>query len=550
MNILNYDKSDLQLLVDRLTVVYGVENAKKIMLKNKDNLFNHHGVAWSLGKRDLTFFNMYFLKNIYCGSGKAELAPIHYNMWDIMQNMYLKDTHDRHAFILPRGTGKSLTGSLPIALWANLYGYSKYTVVASAVNDTAMSFINNMRNALIDNQRIISSFGDVYDSKLVNTTDRIELANKSMIQALSSRSTFRGKSYLGNRINLLILDDFQSDENVTNKEQIEKHWKRFSDDSGNAIEKDNYKMIAMGTIITKGDFYDRLLYLPTWKHTKEKAVQVENIDHLFNSGKWKEFKEILFDNQNEHRLDYAKEFYFKNKQSMQYKLLWQDYWDCLDMALNYYENPLSFKQELQLEVDGDVSKKFFNIQPYKEINVDESVLVIDPAGSNNKEKGDFYAFVIGHIELDKIFVEKSIIKRFDFEDYINFTIDLLKKYPHIKTIIIEKQVYNSSDVVAIKNLIQRDTDLYYRNFNWINEHQTKNKDAKINSIVGDVNMGRVLFNSEDLKNNAIQQLKDFTTTKTSKHDDFPDALAELIIYLKRENLEDKTISFSSRNLLF
>ena len=541
---------DLQLLASRLSAIYGKEQAKVIMSDNKENLFGYRGLAWSLGKRDIHFFNMYFLKNIYVGNGKAKLAPVHFNMWTTMQNMYIKNSHDRHAFVLPRGTGKSLTGSLPIALWASLYGHSKYTVVASAVNDTAMSFINNMRNALIDNKRIENAFGVVYDSKLINTTDRIELANKSMIQALSSRSTFRGKSYLGNRINLLILDDFQSDENVTSKEQMDKHWKRFSDDSGNAIEKDNYKMIAMGTIITKNDFYDRLLHLPTWKSTKEKAVQEDDIDILFNSGKWKEFSKILFDTSNQNRLDYAKEFYFQNKNDMQYKLLWQDYWDCLDMALNYYENPSSFKQELQLEVDGDVSKKFFNIQSYDDISNMDSVLVIDPAGSENKAKGDYYAFVIGQMELDKIYIEKSIIKRFDFEDYIQFTIDLLKKYPQINTIIVEKQVYNSSDVIAMKNLIQRDTNLYYRDFNWINEHQTKNKDTKIDSIVGDVNMGRVLFNPEDINNNAIEQLKDFTNAKSSPHDDYPDALAELIIYLKQNNLNDAIVEFKDFRAFF
>lgn len=537
---------DLELLAKHLTRHYGEENAKRLMIKYKHNLWGRNGLAYALGKRDLEFFNLYFLKDVYIGDGLAELAPIHYEMWGIMNDMYTKNTHNQHAFILPRGTGKSLTGSLPVAVWANLYGFSPYTVIASAVDDTAKTFIKNIRNAIIDNEKIRMAFGEVYNPRLNNTSDRIELANKTMIQSLSSRSSFRGKSYLGNRITLLILDDFQSEENVSNKKQMEKHWKRFSDDSRNAIQKDNYKMIAMGTIIEKGDFYDKLTNLPTWKHTMEKAVLVDDVDRHFNEGKWGEFKRILFNGKGD-GLEKAKEYYRENEEEMQYPLLWQDYWNCLDFALQYYENPVSFKQEMQLESGSGEDKLFTNIVYYNDY-VEPTTLVIDPATSE-KADSDYTAFALGNVSDDIIYVPFAYMERLEFEDYIRKTIELLKEFEGIDTVVVEKQTYSGADVLAMKNVIERDEELKYRGIIFENPHQSKNKQGKIESIVGDVNLGRVQFNNILRGSNTIEQLEEFTSVDNVKHDDFVDALAELILYLKEDNLESEVQLFD-KSLLF
>lgn len=548
---------DRQLLYIYLKKLYGDKQAKKLMLDNKDNLFGFHGLAWATGKRSLEYFSLYFLSNVYLAEGNAEIAPVHYEMWEGINDMILKQTHDKQVDILPRGTGKSLFGSLSTSLWTSLYKHKTYTVIASAIGDTAETFIRNIKMAVDGNKRIEEAFGKMYDArKYINNSEKVEFANRTMIQSISAASTLRGKSYNNKRIELLLLDDYQKDEEVATDEQREKKWKRFSDDVNYAMQKDNSTMLALGTVQHKEDFYSRLMKSPTWKSRQEKAILVDDVDELFNTGLWAEFKRLLTDKDNENRLDYAKEYYFQNKEDMQYPLLWQSYWDCMDVALQYYENPISFKQEMQGDVDSIGEKRFKTIiteSPEQledeERDYKKTMLVIDPAGTRTKRKGDFHAFVVGSVVSNGVkYVRKGIIARLEFEEYMATTLEILRQYPDITHVFIEKNTYNGSDVVRLEELIAADKELSKRNIIWINEHQHRNKDNKIDMIVGDVNMGRIIFNEEDVE--AIEQLKDFAGCEHSLFDDFPDAVAQFNIEISKLEEEVKKLKFFDRGLLF
>jgi phage terminase large subunit-like protein len=220
--------------------------------------------------------------------------------------------------------------------------------------------------------------------------------------------------------------------------------------------------------------------------------------------------------------------------------LWQAYWDCLDIALLYYENPVSFKQEIQGDITNIGTRLFTTIvtKPLYEINNNtfiKTVLSIDPAGTNRiGSKRDFYAFcILSETDTGIKYARKSIVKDFEYDDYINLTIKLLKDYPDITHLSIEKNVYSGADALKIQELIHKDDELRNRDITIINKARTANKDNRISAIVPDVNMGRVIFNNEDTE--AIQQLKDFCGCKYSLHDDFPDVLADALEQISQIN---------------
>lgn len=545
----NQDNKDIQLLYKYLKKHYGSKQAKQLILDNKNNLFGYHGLSWSLGKRDLTYFCLHFLSNVYLAEGNAEIAPIHFEMWEEINNMIIDKTHDKQTYILPRGTGKSLFASLGTSIWVSLYNHKTYTVIASAIGDTAETFIRNIKMAVDDNKRIESAFGEMYDTKkYINNSEKVEFANKTMIQSISAASTLRGKSYNNKRIELLLLDDYQKDDEVMTDEQREKKWKRFSDDVNYAMQKDNATMLAIGTLQHKECFYSRLTMAATWKSRSEKGILVDDVDELFNTEHWEEFKRILTDKSNDNRLDYAKEYYLQNKEEMQYPLLWQSYWDCLDIALAYYENPISFKQEMQGDVYSIGEKKFKTIitQSSEEIeshDFKKTMLVVDPAGSNTKSaKKDYYAFVVGSIADNKVkYIRKGEIFRLEFDSYIDKMLDYLRAYEDITHVFIEKQTYSGADYLRLKEKILEDKELLSRNITVINDSQRMNKDAKINLIVGDVNMGRIIFNEDDKE--AIEQLSDFAGVKYSLHDDFPDVVAQFSLEIDKLDEEVGKIKF-------
>lgn len=495
---------------------------------------------------------MFFLRSIYSGEGTSPLADIHYTMWQETQDIILNKTHDKQAYILPRGLGKSSIVTVALAIWCSVYKFKSFTLIASAIGDTAEGFIKNIRMALEDNIYIESAFGELFNpKKCICNTEKIELTNQTMVCSVSAASSLRGKNYNNKRIELALLDDYQKADEITSDEQRERKWKRFSDDINYAMQKDNNTIIALGTLQCQGDFYDRLRKSATWITRQEKGVLADDIDNLFNTGKWLEFKTILFDTKNEYRLDDAKEYYLQNTDEMQYPLLWQAYWDCLDIALLYYENPVSFKQEMQGDINNIGTRKFTTIvtKPLHEINNHnfiKTVLSIDPAGTNRTgSKRDYYAFcVLSEADNGIKYARKSLVKDFEYDDYINLTIQLLKDYPDINVLSVEKNVYSGADVLKIQELIHKDDELRNRDITIINKSRTTNKDNRISAIVPDVNMGRVIFNDEDME--AIQQLKDFCGCKFSVHDDFPDVLADALEQISqiRTTSKMKVLDFS------
>ena len=338
---------------------------------------------------------------------------------------------------------------------------------------------------------------------------------------------------------------YQSEDDVRTEEAREKKWKRYSDDVKFAKQravKRNGKIVKKGTVMMawgtqqhKECFYSRLLKSPTWKFKKYRGVDIDNVDEYFNSGLWLGFKNILKNFKNPDHLEDAKEFYYAHENEMQFGKLWTEFWDCLDLALDYYENPNSFKQEVQGDVDA-IGEKWFKsmaTETREEIeshNFIASMLIVDPAASSGR-KNDYSSYMIGgKTDRFKYCRRGELAKinaRQEFDKYIDHMIDLLVMYPDITHVSIEKNTFNGADANQLENKIREHPQLRFRNITIINETQRKNKDDKISTIIPYVNRGEFIFCSEDEEFN--QQIMEFAGQKYSSHDDAPDSAAEFFI---------------------
>lgn len=531
--------------------------AERLVISRKDNLFGYHGLAWQLGAVNFEFFNLYFLQDVFIGPGKAELSDFHHSIWHEIPDLILnKGSASRKVYICPRGIGKTTFISQSSAIWSACYKLKRYIMLCSAIGDTADEFVNNIKLAFNGNERIEKAFGKLYDPHHYTVNSEIiDLANEVRIQSISSASVFRGKNYANIRPDLVILDDYQRDDDVATAEQRDKKWKRFNDDVMKSIQQNTCTLLACGTIQHKECFYSRLLHDPTWLHRFERGVLVDNVDKLFDSGPWLQFKAVFFDERIKDpdvRLKKARAFYLAHKKELQFPTLWPQWWNCLDVALSYYENPVSFKQEIQNDVENIGQRRFTTIITEKPDVIEahefeKTMLCIDPASSTGKEN-DFTAFVVGSKAAgrDVKYCRKGEIMRVGFDDYISHTLDLLRRYDDITHIYIEKNLYMGTDVLRLKEKIAADPLLSARPFIFINEMQKKNKVDKIDSIVGDINFGRLILNDAD--KDAIQQLSDYQGAQ-SWHDDFPDCLAEFDIRINEIETVGH-VKFYPRSLLF
>ncbi|NFN93629.1 hypothetical protein FDB28_05885 [Clostridium botulinum] len=522
------------------------------MLENSKNLFGYHGLAWQLGQISLEFFSMYFLQDIYLpkeDNAAAPLAEVHEELWHDIQESIIGNGPEQLGRVLSRGTGKSAFGTLSPSIWSMSYKHKTYVLICSDIGSTAEKFIKDIKDNVIENQYMDDAFGKLLDDcnkdYKCNAT-QLEFTNHTFVEAISSTSPMRGRKYKNVRPDLIILDDYQSEDDVRTEEAREKKWKRYSDDVKFAKQrpvKRDGKIVKKGTVLMawgtqqhKECFYSRLLKAATWKFKKYRGVEIDDVDEYFNSGLWLEFKNILNDFKNPEHLEDAKEFYYKHEKDMQFGKLWPEFWDCLDLALDYYENPNSFKQEVQGDVDA-IGEKWFksmNTETREEIESHDfikTMILTDPASSSGR-KNDYSAFLVGSTSDNGYkYARKAelakINARQEFDKYVGHMIELLLEYPDATHVSIEKNTFNGADAFTLEKLINEHPILKYRNIIIINEQQKKNKDDKISTAIPYVNKGQIVFAEED--EDFTKQVMDFAGQKFSVHDDAPDVMSEFII---------------------
>lgn len=541
------------------------------IIENSKNLFGFHGLAYQLGQISLEFFCLYFLQDIYLpkeDNAAAPMADVHRELWSDIQESIIGDGPEQLGRVLPRGTGKSAFGTLGPTCWVVAYKHKTYVLICSDIGSTAEKFIKDIKDNMIENSYIEQAFGKILDDKnrdfICNAT-QLEFTNKTFVEAISSTSPMRGRKYKNVRPDLIILDDYQSEDDCRTEEAREKKWKKYSDDVkfakqrpikryGKVIKKGTVLM-AWGTQQHKECFYSRLIKAPTWTFKKEKGVLVESVDEYFNSGLWLEFKNTLNNFKNENRLYDAKEFYYEHQNEMQFKTLWSEFWDCLELALDYFENPNSFKQEVQGDVDA-IGEKWFkriNTEPRKVIESHEfikTMIIVDPASSGGK-KNDYSAFLVGSEGINKCkYARKAelakINARNEFDKYIDHIIELLLEYTDATHVSIEKNTFNGADANQLEKKIKEHEILKYRNITIVNEMQRRNKDDKISTIVPYINNGTFIFAEEDEE--FVNQLMEFAGQKFTVHDDAADVSSEF--WLKVDEIKvASTVKLLDRKLL-
>ncbi|MCB2308987.1 hypothetical protein LGL08_19995 [Clostridium estertheticum] len=545
---MDYDegKENRKLLYLALKGFYGAKRAAELMHENNEKLFGFHELAWAIGKRSISFFCRYFLQDTFTpkpGNVARKLAPMHYELWEEAENIFIKDKYDKFAAAEPRGSAKTTILDFAITTWLHAYEISPYTLVCGKVEQDATDFIATSRQAFEENQYVIKAFGKLIDTRnyTVNKLE-LELANHTKIQAISSTSSIRGKKYKNDRPFCIIADDYQGKSDIITFESREKKYRTWQDDAkyagDEAVYRDGIKIkmatkfIVLGTILHRDCFMSRILKNKEYKCIVRKAVLVDDVDKLYTTGLWEKFKRIYFSDIYDDSKAAALEFYYQHESEMQYPISWPDKWSCAKLAIDYYTDEIGFKQELQNDASKIGVKSFKSIITQTPEQIEDhtfikTMLCMDPAGTDNKNKKneDFYGFLVGSLGDNNFkYVRKGEILKIEYEEYVKHTLELLIKYEEITHICIEKNTYMGADVVKIKELVALDEDLKLRDFTYINEMQQKNKDEKINTSVSDVNNGRIIFNSEDVP--FQNQIMDFAGQAYSEHDDAPDINAE------------------------
>lgn len=515
---------------------YGEREGIAIFQSDYSKIEKYHGLAWRLGKESLHYFCEVFLNGFlfdYSG-GKIPLSDTHYKIWDDLQNIIINRNGTSDVFIFPREFGKTSTITVPLAIWVALYGYHRYIAVGSATQPLSKQFLATIKLQINGNEMIKKCFGEVINKDMIYNVDEFELDTKpksTLIKSISANQSLRGTNYLGNRIGLLIMDDMQDPEDLKSEEKFAGLINRIEDTVIKATDGTNNHIIAVGTVARKGDLYDSYAHSPMWRLTRNKCILLDDIDSYFkNNEHWQKFLEICRNSENPNAIYEAEDYYYSHQKEMDFPVIWENY-KCLPMAEKYFKSPVSFKKEYQGDIDNLGEKYITALSSIPSALIESkeftnTILSVDPA-TTKKRNADYSAFcVLSDTDTHIKYARKCIIEKLEFDDYIKKIIELLITYTDINILSIEKNVYMGADVIKLREIINSHPELCNRPLQIINKSRTKNKDNRIAAIVPDINMGRVIFNDEDV--DAIEQIKEFAGTAYTEHDDMIDAVADAI----------------------
>jgi hypothetical protein len=565
-------KFEVYILYKYLNLHYDNEIAEGLLKENKNNL---DALAKALGKNDIAFFCEYFLKNVFVPSDNnvaRTLSDAHRELWDVLNETFVNDKHDKVNIIEPRGFAKTTFADFALCIWLVSYRLSEFTLLGAKKDDDATQFMDSVKKEFGENTKLISNFGKLVDSKgyKVNANE-IEFTNGMYIRAVGSASSVRGANFKGVRPTVIITDDYQDEKDILTEEARDKKYNRFTKEIEQVGDKAVYrhgkkiksatKIVNVGTVLHCNCLVSRLSRNNDYYTVLRRAILLEDgqtVDDIFESELWLECKRIYFDDKlkSEERKVKAFDFYQKHYKEMKFPVLWEEKWDCFkDLAVPYWENRIAFTSEMMNDASS-IGEKWFKSnrtmasEEVEDNNFIKTILCIDPAGVKNKKKGDSFAFVVESLaDNDFKYVRKGELLNFvTFDEYINHTIDVLKEFDDITHVGIEKNTYLGLDVDILNEKISKDEELRSRDIQIINEMQRQNKDAKISTVVDPVNNGRIIFDSNRVMKAAIDEMMDFQGQLYTLHDDFIDCVAEASNRLDTIEVVGKLQVFDIRKL--
>lgn len=222
----------------------------------------------------------------------AEKTPDwHLELDELVECLY-QDDNDKMGLIVaaPRGHGKTARLSQLHTLHALLYGRERFIILISATDDNAKDALKPLKLALETNELLRADFGDLVGSSYFpaqtwndnNLTlcwpsdsvhkgvrsERPGIEKTSAIIARGVESKLRGLRHGAFRPSLIILDDAESEENVTTEHQRSEILKWLYAEAAPMLDPRHGKLIVVGTVLHFDSLLAKLLKREDVYHTR------------------------------------------------------------------------------------------------------------------------------------------------------------------------------------------------------------------------------------------------------------------------------------------
>lgn len=343
-------------------------------------------------------------------TGGVTLSEAHVEMIRVAQDLSTPDAlrTGRHAFILPRRTGKSTWAFTILPLWAAAHGHRRFIAAFADTAGQAETHLRTYKHELKYNTKLNYDYPDL----CTLTTDNQKLAVSISGFAFAAKGA--GTGTLGLKVNkqrpdLLILDDIEPPENDYSYNEAVKRLS-WLEDAVLPLDE-TAKVFISGTTTMSGSIMHQLV-LAARDKTPEKWITDQRIEI--------HYLPAILPNPDGTR-----------------RSIWPERW------------PLSYLESI--EHTRDYSKNFANLPVpldseywtyedfiHRDIAATRTVMSIDPAVTTKHTSDQTAIAVVGFNANDKLAVVKEATAvRLRGAELRTRVLALLNQYPEIQRIVIE-----------------------------------------------------------------------------------------------------------------
>ena len=209
-----------------------------------------------------------------------KIPGVHYEVYDLLEDK----TIEKAAIALPRGCAKSTLASFLYVMHNVLHkpdSKDLFITIISESQSQSINFLTRIKSALNKNPKIRQYYGDFgVNSASRWREDDIILANGARIVALGTGQKVRGLIQDDTRVNVIILDDFESETNAKTAESRLANRKWIMEAVLPSLSQSDGRIIAIGTTISEDCFLQWVKDAPDWK-VIWKAIVDENGDSIW-----------------------------------------------------------------------------------------------------------------------------------------------------------------------------------------------------------------------------------------------------------------------------
>lgn len=465
----------------------------------------------------------------------TEIPAFHREMWDMCCSDFANV-----AIAAPRNHAKSTSITLAYTLASILFKTADYVIILSNSESIATNFVGDLRNELLDNERIHQLFGKVVALKDTATDVIVQFEDGRKVRFVpkGAGQSMRGLKWDNKRPDLIIVDDLEDDEAVLNKDRRAK-LKQWFYATVMPLRSTRGKTRVVGTILHMDSFLESLMPKPNSVMTVDEPLKVSSKikNPVWLAAKYRahspDFSHILWPTR------HSKEALQSIRQDFVDQGIPEVY------AREYLNHPIdetiSFFRKTDFLPFSGKDKSAKNLKYY--VGIDLAI--------SEKERADYTAMVVAGVDDGgRLYIVDCVRARMDSFEIID-NIFLLQEAYDPELITIESGAIQKSIGPFLRQ------EMHRRNvfINLNTDVPLKDKQSRARSLQARMRAGSVYF---DIEADWYPVLEDeFLKFPRAKHDDIVDAASWIGLSLDKmvnaptlKEIEDEEIEAEHEMYLY